>query len=66
MIVKFKDSTNEEKIELKKGKTIEDLLKRKKINTETVITKINGDIVPVEDKLKDGDVLEIIRFVSSG
>jgi len=47
-------------------KTIEELLKKLKINTQSVLVKRNGRFVPVEDKIKDGDELEIIEITSSG
>lgn len=47
-------------------KTIEELLKKHGINTESVLVKRNGKFVPIEDRLKDKDEIEIINIVSSG
>jgi len=62
--VLFRDK--DKKIEMDEKKKIEDLLNKIKVNPETVVIKLNGKIVPEEDKLKDGDKLELIDFVSSG
>ncbi len=47
-------------------KTIEELLKKRGVCTESVLVKRNEKFVPVEDKLREGDVLEIIEIVSRG
>jgi len=47
-------------------KTIEDLLKKLNINTESVLVKRNGKFVPIEDGIKDKDEIEVIVVVSSG
>jgi len=49
-----------------KNSTIEDVLKKLKINTETVIVKRNNCITPVEEKIRDNDKIEIINVVSGG
>ncbi len=47
-------------------KTIEELLKKLKINTESVLVKRNGRFVPIEDEIKNGDEIEVIEITSSG
>ena len=47
-------------------KTIEELLKKLKINTESVLVKRNGGFVPIEDEIKNGDEIEVIEITSSG
>ncbi len=65
MQVTLKLNNRAKKIQTKE-KAIEELLKRLKINTESVLVKKNGRFVPVEDKMKNGDILEIIEITSSG
>ena len=45
---------------------IEDLLRKEGINPVTVLVKKNEELVPVEDTVKDGDILELIPVVSGG
>ncbi len=49
-----------------KGVKIEDVLRKAGINPVTVLVKKNESLVPVEEKVKDGDVLELIPVVSGG
>ncbi|MBG0789143.1 MAG: sulfur carrier protein ThiS [Desulfovibrionaceae bacterium] len=61
---------NGKEIEAVPGTTIADLLAQREIASETVVAERNGDIVPGADfstvALKDGDHLEILRFVGGG
>lgn len=45
---------------------ITDLLEELDQNPETVVVRLNGKIVPAEEKLEDGDKLEIVPVVSGG
>ncbi|MCK4634998.1 MAG: MoaD/ThiS family protein [Candidatus Aenigmarchaeota archaeon] len=65
MQVKVKIQEKIEKVEFN-GETTEDLLKKMNINTESVLIKRNGKFVPVEDKIKNMDEIEVINIVSSG
>ncbi len=65
MQVKVKIQEKIEKFEFS-GETTEDLLKKMNINTESVLIKRNGKFVPVEDKIKNMDEIEVINIVSSG
>lgn len=55
-----------EKYELPPNARIIDLIERTEFNVETVVVKRNDKIVPEEEKLEDGDQLEIIPIVSGG
>lgn len=67
MRIKIKLSDKKTKVlKVEKDSTIEELLKRLGINTETVIVKMNGRIVPEVEILEDGCTIELIEFVSSG
>ena len=46
--------------------TIEGLLRELRINSETVIVEKNGKIVPVQESLKDGDSIRIMKIISGG
>lgn len=43
-----------------------ELLERLDFNLETVVVKRNGKIVPEEEKLEDGDEIEVVPVVSGG
>lgn len=64
MLVSLKDYGKVSKIEA--SGTIEDLLKGRGICTESVLVRRNGLFVPVEDRLRDGDEIEVMRITSSG
>lgn len=64
MRISFKDFGKIKKIEARG--TIEDFLKKQKICTESVLVRRNGVFVPVEEKLKEGDEIEVLRITSSG
>ncbi|HDI02701.1 MAG TPA: MoaD/ThiS family protein [Candidatus Aenigmarchaeota archaeon] len=65
MQVKLKFSSRIKKVSAE-VKTIEELLKKLKINTESVLVKRNGRFVPIEDEIKNGDEIEVIEITSSG
>ncbi len=46
--------------------TVGDLLKSMNINSVSVLVKIGGDIVTLDEKIKASDTVEIIRIVSRG
>jgi len=46
--------------------TIADLLKELGHNRETVVVKRNGKIVVEEERLADGDLVEILTVVTGG
>lgn len=51
--------------EMEPGCTYEDLLATLKINPETVVVLSDGDPVPLDDAIQEGEI-SIIRVVSSG
>jgi len=51
---------------MKNGTTIAGLLKRMEINRETVLVRLNKEIVSEEEELRDGVEIEIIMAVSGG
>jgi thiamine biosynthesis protein ThiS len=54
------------KLELKKVSTIAGALKQAGINPETVLVKRDGELVPQDALVKDGDSMETIKVVSGG
>ena len=57
---------SEKTLELPDGSRIIDLLGKLGLNREMHVVKLNGEIVVEEERLKDGDVVEVIRVVSGG
>ncbi|MEK6888146.1 MAG: MoaD/ThiS family protein [Candidatus Aenigmatarchaeota archaeon] len=54
------------KLVLVKGKTVKDALNSAKINSETVLVKRKGQLIPQDEPLKDNDALELIAVISGG
>ncbi|MCK5177092.1 MAG: MoaD/ThiS family protein [Candidatus Aenigmarchaeota archaeon] len=48
------------------GETVSDLLKFENTNPETVLIKINKKFATEDEILNDGDVVELIDFISKG
>ena len=68
MIIKavLSPEKNEKKIELLENSTALDMLKTLDLNPDVMIVIRNEVPIPVDEKLKDKDVLNIIRVVSGG
>ena len=66
MQIKIKVEGKTSEIKANKEKSVEDLLRKLEINTETVVVRMNGKLVSEKEELKDGDFIELIKFVSSG
>ena len=68
MIIKavLSPEKNEKKIELRENSTALDMLKTLDLNPDGMIVIRNEVPIPVDEKLKDKDVLNIIRVVSGG
>jgi len=62
--VKFGRKT--EKLNIPKGTTIYEILKKLEINREVVIVARNGEIVPESEELRDEDKIQIITVISGG
>lgn len=57
---------NEKKIELQENSTALDMLKKLDLNPDTMLIIRNEVPIPVDEKLRDRDVLKIVRVVSGG
>ena len=61
---------NGEKRSLKKGMTVQELLKQFKVPHGTVVVEVNEGFLPKEShaavQLKEGDRVELVRFVGGG
>ena len=66
MEVSLTFSGKEEDIILVKGDTVSDILKKAKINPETVIVRRKNTIIPDDEEVKDSDVLYVLKVVSGG
>ncbi|WP_297506160.1 MoaD/ThiS family protein [Thermococcus sp.] len=56
----------EKELEWKKGMTIADILREVGFNTESAIAKLNGRVALEDERVKDGDYVEVIPVVSGG
>lgn len=56
----------QEKKDIKFKGSVENLLKRLKINPETVIVTVNGTLAADDEGLDDSDSIEILQVVSGG
>ncbi|MGQ9788174.1 MAG: sulfur carrier protein ThiS [Candidatus Hadarchaeaceae archaeon] len=54
------------RIKVSSGTTIAELLKKIGQNRETVVVRLNGVIVAEEERLKKGDLVEILPVVTGG
>jgi thiamine biosynthesis protein ThiS len=59
-------SGKELKAGYRKGMSVEGLLKSLGINPETVLVKVNDEIVPDDCMLDKEDNIEVLRVVSGG
>ena len=56
----------EKEIEWKRGMTIADILREVGFNTESAIAKLNGRVALEDERVNDGDYVEVIPVVSGG
>ena len=66
MKIKFTDACCSEEMEVKTGRSIREIIHEKKLNRETFIIKLNGQIAHEDDKLAEGDKLEFISVIFGG
>ena len=59
-------SGKEKDIPLVKGDTVSDVLKKAEINPEIVLVKRKNMIIPDDEEIRDGDVLNVLKIVSGG
>ncbi len=64
--VKVKIGREINEIEMEEDSSILDLLKKLGYSREEVLVLKNKEVVIEEEKLKDGDFIEIIRAISGG
>jgi sulfur carrier protein len=64
--VKLYGQKRTKKIRLMQGAKIADLLKRLNYNPDVVAVRCNKKIVPEEERLANGDIVEIIPIVTGG
>lgn len=66
MTIKLINKKDIKDIEISENTTIADILKKEEILIETVVVKLNGDTVTEDEKVKNGDELEIIKVIYGG
>lgn len=64
--VKIAGQRSSRRLKVDSGTTIAELLKRIGQNRETVVVRLNGRIVAEEERLKRGDLVEILPVVTGG
>jgi thiamine biosynthesis protein ThiS len=62
----FERDNKQKSLEIPKGQTIESLLKKLRINPQTVIVVKNGEVVPEQETLSVGDELKILSVKLGG
>ena len=66
MKVNVKILGKQRKVELKGETDISGLLKKMKVNPETVIVKRRDEILLEDEKIRNNDKIELIKIVSGG
>jgi sulfur carrier protein ThiS len=59
-------SNNIKELNIRKGSTVEDLLKRIKIKPDTVVIIDKNKPIPIDDELYEGQNLTILQVSSGG
>lgn len=57
---------NGKKVSTQNGATVADVLSVIKINPETVLVKKGNALIPHDEMVRDGDILELISVISGG
>ncbi|WP_297476864.1 MoaD/ThiS family protein [Thermococcus sp.] len=64
--VKVLGRSIEREIEWRKGLTVADILREVGFNTESAIARVNGRVALEDDRVNDGDYVDVIPVVSGG
>ncbi len=56
----------EEKTSEKDGLKVQDVLDEMELSSETIVSKINGEIVIGDSVIEDGDEVEFIQIIYGG
>ncbi|MBI2151455.1 MoaD/ThiS family protein [Candidatus Woesearchaeota archaeon] len=65
LTIKLEKPKNTKRISFSK-KTVQELLLQLNINPQTVLIVRNNQVITEDEKLKDGDTLELLSVVSGG
>ena len=61
---------NGKKLKIRMNLTIQDLLKKHRLNEEKIAIELNGTILPKQQyrkrKIKNNDKIEIVQFIGGG
>ncbi len=61
---------NGKKINIKKGYSVKDIVKKYRLNEKKIAVELNGSIVPKKiyniKKIKNNDKIEIVHFIGGG
>ncbi len=64
--ISFAIDGKEKQVNVKTGATLREVLKQEKVNEETGLVKLNGNLCHPLQTLKDGDVLEFVNIIYGG
>jgi sulfur carrier protein len=66
MRVRVRDEGGEREVEMEEGATVQDLLNRLGYDRESVLVRRGRRLVVEEERLSDGEELEVLRVVTGG
>lgn len=66
MKIKVRDGKTTKEMRIDTNMTIADLSKKMSIMLSEHIIRVNNEIVPDNEKLRDGDVIEFMKVISGG
>ncbi len=67
MKVNVFNEKSQEKLEIDfQGKTVQELLKQIKVNSETVLVVRNDEVVTLDETLQDNDQIKLLSVISGG
>jgi sulfur carrier protein len=66
MRVRVRDEGGEREVEMEEGATVQDLLNRLGYDRESVLVRRGRRLVVEEERLSDGEEMEVLRVVTGG
>jgi sulfur carrier protein len=66
MRVRVRDEGGEREVEMEEGATVQDLLEKLGYDRESVLVRRGRRLVVEEERLSDGEELEVLRVVTGG
>jgi sulfur carrier protein len=66
ILIRLVDGSREWRVEVEGDESIGDILRRLGLNPEEYIVVVNGELVTIQDKVRDGSVITLYPVVSGG